>query len=102
MKKLALADFTAEEVVSSIISLDRLSVFGWGPETITEADEEQQPLGQQLQDSDYNSAMEDEEDNGSASSTSLQPSTQHLLPYDQNSIPMDMFATSSRNSNTFV
>lgn len=59
--------FTADEVISSIISLDRLSVFGWtGPETITETDEEQQPLGQQLQDSDYNSAIDDDEQSNSS------------------------------------
>lgn len=65
--KLQMKAFTAEEVISSIISLDRLSVFGWnGPETITETDEEQQPLGQQLQDSDYNSAIDDDEQSNSS------------------------------------
>ncbi|KAF7493582.1 Solute carrier organic anion transporter family member 3A1 [Sarcoptes scabiei] len=60
-KQLHMKTFTAEEVISSIISLDRLSVFGWmSPATIVEADEEQQPLGQQ-QDSDYNSAIEEDE-----------------------------------------
>lgn len=76
--------FSAEEVISSIISLDRLSVFGWtGPETITETDEEQQPLGQHLQDSDYNSAIDETEDEQSTSlSASSLPasSRQRLLP----------------------
>ncbi len=83
--------FTAEEIVSSIISLDRLSVFGgasggaagggagaWGPETIAETDEETSAAGQSVAsrsaaagincstggpgDSDYNSAIEEEEE----------------------------------------
>jgi hypothetical protein len=45
------------EIVSSIISLDRLSVFGWNT-NIKEDDEEQQPLGP---DSDYNSANDPDE-----------------------------------------
>jgi len=45
------------EIVSSIISLDRLSVFGWNTD-IKEDDEEQQPLGP---DSDYNSANDPDE-----------------------------------------
>ncbi len=43
--------------MSSIISLDRLSVFGWNT-NIKEDDEEQQPLGP---DSDYNSANDPDE-----------------------------------------
>ena len=74
LKKLQMktGGFTTDEVISSIISLDRLSVFGWavGPKTIAEADEEQQPLGginqqhqqQLMQDSDYNSAIDDDDD----------------------------------------
>lgn len=78
LRKKALKVFTADELVSSIISLDRLSVFGtlgggtggWGaPETIAEIDEEQQPLGA-LPDSDYNSTM-DEEDDTTCSASSL-------------------------------
>ena len=105
MKKLQITAFSAEEVMSSIISLDRLSVFGaWGPETITETDEEQQPLGQQ--DSDYNSAMDDDDDRSSG--TSQQQSTQVLLPFDDeriDSIPLtDMFTTvaNRRHSQTLV
>ncbi|CAG2161777.1 unnamed protein product [Oppiella nova] len=44
------------EIVSSIISLDRLSVFGWN--TNIREDEEEQPLGP---DSDYNSANDMDE-----------------------------------------
>ncbi|KAH9399317.1 Striatin-interacting protein 2 [Tyrophagus putrescentiae] len=79
--------FTPEEIVSSIISLDRLSFFGgalggaagaWGPETIAETDEETNAAGQSVAsrsaaagincstggpgDSDYNSAIEEEEE----------------------------------------
>lgn len=79
LRKKGLKVFTADELMSSIISLDRLSVMGtqgggvggagWdGPETIAEIDEEQQPLGQP--DSDYNSTM-DEEDDTTCSSSSL-------------------------------
>ncbi|KAH9526980.1 Solute carrier organic anion transporter member 5A1, variant 2 [Dermatophagoides farinae] len=80
LKKLQMKNgtFTTDEVISSIISLDRLSVFGWSvaPETIAEADEEQQPLGgqqqhqqQQMQDSDYNSAIDDDDENLSSNSS---------------------------------
>lgn len=81
MKKLQMKPFLPEEVISSIISLDRLSVFGWsGPETIAEADEEQQPLGQQMQDSDYNSAVEEDEQ----SNSSLLPVKQDKTECDNN------------------
>ena len=81
LKGMQLNSFSAQEVISSIISLDRLSVFGWtGPETITETDEEQQPLGQHLQDSDYNSAMDEEDEHSSASSLPAPSVTQQLMP----------------------
>ena len=89
--KAKLEAFSANEVMSSIISLDRLSVFGWGPETIAEGEEEMQPLSKRNDtamtpgssgsnlgagDSDYNSAIFDDEDEGNSTASSSVLDTQ--------------------------
>lgn len=94
---MAVNSFTAEELLSSIISLDRLSVFGsaqptvaWGPETIAETDEENSVLqsvsraggstpGGGPGDSDYNSAIEEEDESESESTKLATTDSTHLF-----------------------
>lgn len=93
---MAVNSFTAEELLSSIISLDRLSVFGsaqptvaWGPETIAETDEENSVLQSVSRaggstpggpgDSDYNSAIEEEDESESESTKLATTDSTHLF-----------------------